>query len=347
MKSMRLDRLRLAGVTARALTIAETARERIAVDVAVALRMRIMAVRAGHRPIQIALAEQMIFLIRKGPHPTVGGKRDRFLPSVPVRREEFDWRLPDDLARGAFFLRRTTMKRLLLLPLFLAAACAPTPPPQAEPVPAPEPTEPAVVPAEPTPTVANEGTFTLMQEGTTVATEEFTRTNEQLDAALSAPGQGTLAYTAALAPDATVPRIELRVLPPGTAEGATPLQRSTAVFQGDSVFTETIEADSTRTNRVATTPGAIPYVNPSPSLMEQILRRARVMGGEQVQVPVFVAGTGGQTVAAMVMFMPPDSATVTLGNTEVRLRVDDEGRLLGGRVPAQNLLIERQASRSP
>ena len=77
--------------------------------------------------------------------------------------------------------------------------------------------------------------------------------------------------------------------------------------------------------------------------MEQIVRRARVMGGEQVQVPVFVAGTGGQTEPTTVTFMPPDSATVMLGNTEVRLRVDEQGRLLGGRVPAQNLLIERQA----
>jgi hypothetical protein len=75
--------------------------------------------------------------------------------------------------------------------------------------------------------------------------------------------------------------------------------------------------------------------------MEQIVRRARAMGGESVQVPVFVASSGGVTRSASVRFAG-DSATLSLATTEVRVRVDPGGAILGGSVPAQGLTIQRR-----
>jgi hypothetical protein len=94
-------------------------------------------------------------------------------------------------------------------------------------------------------------------------------------------------------------------------------------------------------SRVATRSGAVAYINPSPSHMEQILRRARVIGGDSVEVQVFVASSAGATVPAMVRFRG-DSATLAVGPVVIRARTDSAGRLLGGVVPSQGLVIERR-----
>jgi hypothetical protein len=74
--------------------------------------------------------------------------------------------------------------------------------------------------------------------------------------------------------------------------------------------------------------------------MEQIVRRARALGGDSVQVPILGADNG-RTSTVTVRFMGADSATVSLGPVVLRLRVDRAGSLLGGAVPSQNLTISR------
>lgn len=222
------------------------------------------------------------------------------------------------------------MRRTALVCLLLLAACGAPPAPETQP-PSPAPaTAPGTVEA---------GTFVLEQGGNPVLTERFTRGADRLEAEFTVPGQGRVAYTLVLGPDATVARMEGRAYPPNDT---TPVQRFTAEFRGDSVFSRTAEGDSVRTARTATQPGAVPYLNPSPSLMEQVLRRARALGGDTVRVPVLVIGGGAQsTVPATVTFVPPDSARIVLGPAELRVRTDDAGRLLGGTVPAQGVTIER------
>lgn len=255
------------------------------------------------------------------------------------------------------------MRRTTLLLLLALGACAPRPPlspppptPDIQPIPPapavdsvppmpeaapPPPDSAATIVAVPSATAATEqGIFVLQQGGNPVLTERFTRTPAQLEAEFSAPGQGRVAYSLTLAPDATVSAMRGRAY---TAEDTVAAQSFTAEFQGDSVFSRTLEGDSTRTAAVATRPGAIPYINPSPSLMEQILRRARVLGGDSVQVPALVIGGGARTtLPATVVFTPPDSARISLGPAEVRVRTDAEGHLLGGVVPAQGVTIERE-----
>jgi hypothetical protein len=85
----------------------------------------------------------------------------------------------------------------------------------------------------------------------------------------------------------------------------------------------------------------VPFVNPSPSLMEQIVRRGRAIGGGTAEVPIFVGGGGPANVTAIVTFSAPDSARLDLGGVEVLLRVDAAGAILGGSVPTQRLTIER------
>jgi len=89
---------------------------------------------------------------------------------------------------------------------------------------------------------------------------------------------------------------------------------------------------------------AIPYLNLSTAWMEQVTRRLLASPGDSLTVPFFNLG-GGQTVTGVARRYAADSASVRLGSVEFRFRVDPQGRILGGAVPAQGLLILRAPAR--
>ncbi len=187
------------------------------------------------------------------------------------------------------------------------------------------------------------GTFSIMRGTDTVAVEHFARGADTLQAELTIPAAGRVRYEASLQPDATVRRIVVNVT---LADTTMPAQRSVAEFKGDTVLLER-SGGPTPTERRAVPPGTIPYINPSPSLMEQIVRRARVVGGDSVTVPVLAAGNRSQVLTATVTHPSPDSALLTLGSIEVRLAVDTEGRVRGGSVPSQGIAIVRREAPLP
>jgi hypothetical protein len=86
--------------------------------------------------------------------------------------------------------------------------------------------------------------------------------------------------------------------------------------------------------------GAVPYLNLSFALLEQAVRRSRATAPVSNQVPFFNLG-GGQTVDARVSKLGTDSLSMAIGSVEFHLRVDDTGRVLGGTIPAQQLVAER------
>ena len=217
------------------------------------------------------------------------------------------------------------MKFLRLAPALLTAACAAASAPPSVPIP-PE-----------------EASFSLRQGANVLASELFRRTDRLLEVDLTVLNAGRVSYTAELRPDASIARIDVRQYAPGAAPDAAPAQRSSGVFQGDTVALTQGEGAAMQTARRATAPGVIPYINPSPSLMEQIVRRAKAIGGDRVDVPIWVPGGGGQNATATVQTTAPDSVRLTVGTTEVLLQIDPRGRVLGGSVPAQGLTLERTA----
>jgi hypothetical protein len=184
------------------------------------------------------------------------------------------------------------------------------------------------------------GTFVQTRGTDTISRERFTRTATRLDVDMRMSNGRRMAYTADLAPDASVTRLELRAY--NSTADSTPAQRAVLTLRGDSATTEvTTGGAAPATERFASTPGAVAYVNPSASAMEQIVRRARALGADSVQVQI--AGVPGrQTRPIQVRFMGADSAVVSLGNVALRLQVDRAGSILGGTVPSQGLVIARQ-----
>jgi hypothetical protein len=191
------------------------------------------------------------------------------------------------------------------------------------------------------------GAFLMVAGSDTVLVERFTRTPGAVAADAAITGRARIPFTLRTGPGATVSAMEFRVLAPGAADGAAPLQRGTLAFAGDSaVATLSAGAGPDRTVTARGTAGAVPVVNPSAVLLEQLLMRARALGGrDSVTVPALVVGAT-QTIPARVRWVGADSAVLALGGAELFARVDAAGRLLGGTVPSQRLVITRVADAS-
>ena len=190
------------------------------------------------------------------------------------------------------------------------------------------------------------GVFIIRHARDTVATERFTRTATTLHGTLAIRNaKGTLqAYEAVMAPDASVPLIEVTVRETqdsGQTNGRI-LQRARVIFKEDSAAVDDIGTRGMQTRIFGTERGAVPYLNLSFALLEQAVRRSRATAPEATQVPFFNLG-GGQTVDARVSKLGADSLSMVIGSVEFRLRVDASGRVLGGAIPAQQLVAERVA----
>jgi dienelactone hydrolase len=183
-------------------------------------------------------------------------------------------------------------------------------------------------------------TFVVTQSGDTLAVERVTRTSGRVESELAVRGQGAqLQFSLALAPEALVFSMELVVRLTGASPDAPPAQAGTLLFRGDSVIAE-MTAPTRSTRRFASGAGALPFVNLSMAVAEQLVRRARAVGGTQVRVPMFVVG-GGQVVPAVVTWSSRDSAVIALGGVDLRAAVAADGRLLGAIVPSQNVRFTR------
>ncbi|HEX8692978.1 MAG TPA: alpha/beta fold hydrolase [Longimicrobium sp.] len=185
------------------------------------------------------------------------------------------------------------------------------------------------------------GAFVITMRGDTLAVERFTRAPGSLSAEVVLRGAGRLAWTAALAPDASVTGMEFRGYAQTAAADAPPAQTAKVELSGDSARV-TVEGGGNRmVQALAPGRGAIPVLSFSLLLVEQVLLRARALGGDGAAVPVFVVGLPNALVARVAW--RGDSAVVDLPSGAVHARVDAAGRLLGARVPAQNLEVSRTA----
>jgi hypothetical protein len=117
-------------------------------------------------------------------------------------------------------------------------------------------------------------------------------------------------------------------------------ERARVIFKEDSAAVDAVGGRGVETRLFGTRRGALPYLNLSFALLEQAVRRARV-APDHTQVPFFNLG-GGQTVSARLSPLGSDSLLLEIGSVRYHLLVDAEGRLMGGRIPAQNVEVNRQ-----
>jgi hypothetical protein len=191
---------------------------------------------------------------------------------------------------------------------------------------------------------ADSGTFVVRHDRTTVATERFIRTATKLEGTLAIHNAKRTShrYTAVIAPDATLPLIEVTIRE-GVDSGrvkAKIVQRARVIFKEDSAAVDEVGDGGLMTRVFGTEEGAIPYLNLSFVLLEQAVRRARATPASS-QVAFFNLG-GGQTLRARISPLGSDSLKLDIGDVRFHLRVDRDGKVLGGRIPSQNVVAERR-----
>jgi len=196
---------------------------------------------------------------------------------------------------------------------------------------------------------ADSSRFVILHGADTVATEDLNRTDTELHGTLAFRGAKTTElYRAVVAPDETVPLVEVTVreAPTSSAEKARIAQQARIIFRNDSVSIDDISNHGLETRVLATQTGAVPYINLSFGLLEQAIRRAAVLGKDSVKVAFFnLTGSasqgGGATVVGTVFRHGADSVSLDLGQVEFRMRVDTRGRLVSGGIPAQQVSFTR------
>jgi hypothetical protein len=192
-------------------------------------------------------------------------------------------------------------------------------------------------------TTADSGVFVVRHASDTVAVERFSRTGIKLEGTLALRNAKKTSerYSAVIAPDATLPLIEVTVregIDSGTAK-ARVVQRARVIFKEDSAAVDEVGDAGLVTRVFGTEEGAIPYLNLSFALLEQAVRRTRMSQGAS-HLAFFNLG-GGQTLSARMSPLGSDSLKLDIGDVWFHLRVDREGRVLGGRIPSQGVVVDR------
>jgi hypothetical protein len=191
---------------------------------------------------------------------------------------------------------------------------------------------------------ADTGSFVVRHAGDTIAIEQFARTATKLEGtlALRNPKKTTERYSAVIAPDATLPLIEV-IVREGIDSGAFKakvVQRARVIFKEDSAAVDEVGQAGLVTRVFGTEEGSLPYLNLSFALLEQAVRRGQVAQGAS-RLTFFNLG-GGQTLSARLSPLGRDSLKLQIGHVRFHLKVDPKGRVLGGRIPSQDVVAERQ-----
>ena len=180
--------------------------------------------------------------------------------------------------------------------------------------------------------------FTLLMGRDTIAVERFTRTSAKLEGELSLRAAGLrIGYVIEYAADGA-PSHAVTWAFRGN-EGGDPMQKADLVFRGDSVIAEVRPGG---TQRFTSPRGSQPYANPSMAMIEQLVRRARSSGQDPATVNLLLL-SGGQTLPVTVTRLGADTVVVSLAGVEMRLAADASGRVSGGRIPSQGILVTRFA----
>ncbi len=186
------------------------------------------------------------------------------------------------------------------------------------------------------------GAYVVRKGQDTIAVDRFTRGPTELKGEVVDRLAGfRQTYDAKLNADGTISRFALEVRPARAPADSPPAQKIAIELRGDSAFLYTGDA-TTPARSMATPAGTLPFFNLYFSLVDQATRRAHELGGGTLRIPLLMQSL--QTVDGSYAPVGGDSATLTIGGTTLRVALDDQGRMLGGVVPAQQLTIERVAA---
>jgi hypothetical protein len=177
-------------------------------------------------------------------------------------------------------------------------------------------------------------------KGDTIAVEAYVRTSDKVVGEIRGPQiHQRLSYTMTLDDSALVTRLDVTVRSDTASPTAPPTQAFTVLFHGDSMQLQA----GPNSRSVPAKHGTLPWINPSFSLIEQIVRRAHRLDPNHAHrdsLPVFDLNSGPVTVA--VQWLLPDSAVISFPNTAARAEVDLLDHVTGVLFPDGSVMHARQ-----
>ncbi len=174
----------------------------------------------------------------------------------------------------------------------------------------------------------------------TIAIETFVRTTTRLEGELSGAALPNRARYLIELNNGSANSVRMEIFNPGADTAAL---KGTLTFARDSVIMQSVQGGAVRPEqRVATRPGATPFINLAFSTVELITARERRTPGDSTAVHLLVVGTGN-TMSSYMKWIGTDSASLSLGGIDLRMQLDARGRILRAAVPSQNVTVERVA----
>jgi alpha-beta hydrolase superfamily lysophospholipase len=189
-----------------------------------------------------------------------------------------------------------------------------------------------------------ERSFVVTRDEDTLVIEHIERAGDRVDSDFLDKSQGLrIAMTMVLAPGNLVTRSELIVRMATAAPDAQPLQHVTLDFESGVVAVTTGSGNSAPVTRVPVPEGTLPFLNLSVATAEQMLMRAKSLGGATAQVPIFSIA-GGQITTATVRWSDAESAVLSLAGVDLHARVSPSGEIIYAEVPAQKVRFAMDGS---
>lgn len=177
-------------------------------------------------------------------------------------------------------------------------------------------------------------------KGDTMVVETYARTPDKVVGEIRAPSaHQRLAYTMSLGDGDLITRMDVAIRPDTASPTSPPRQAFTVSFTGDSMHL----AVGANAKSVAVTPGTLPWINPSFTLIEQIVRRAHHLDPKHAKtdsLPLLDLNSGPVTV--VVSWKLPDSAVIAFPNTTGRAEVDLYDHVTGVLFPDGSVMHARQ-----
>ena len=194
--------------------------------------------------------------------------------------------------------------------------------------------------AAPGPLAAQSESFVVRLGTDTIAIETFMRSATRLEGELSGSAVRARSRYALELSNGNPVALRSEVIPAGSD---TATLKATMQFARDSVFVQLVRSGIPQPEqRLATKPGAVPFVNLAFSFVELVTTRAQRAPGDSMTAQLFLL-ENGVTLAAKIKWMESDSAVMSLGGIELRMHLDARGRILHAAVPAQNVTVTRVA----
>ncbi|MDX2261441.1 MAG: alpha/beta fold hydrolase [Gemmatimonadales bacterium] len=185
---------------------------------------------------------------------------------------------------------------------------------------------------------ARSAALVFLRGNDTIVVERILRSDTNVVAHVIGRGAPRMTLISSLAPGHLIGMMRFFAYGAGSPADAQPLQSGELRFDGDTARLVIRQGANARPLAIATKAGAMPVVNNDFVLVEQGVRRARFLGLQRLQVPLF-ALAGGVTLDGVLDLFAPDSARFTVAGNQSVVSIDAAGNVTGGYLPGQNIRI--------